>query len=106
GVYGCSAGGALTAQTAAWLPAHNLPQAGAVGIFGAGAVRFGAGDSAYLAGYIDGTFPPPAKAGESGPDMTRGYFAKADMSDPMISPALHGDILKTFPPTLIITGTR
>jgi epsilon-lactone hydrolase len=39
GIYGCSAGGALTAQTAAWLPAHSLPQAGAVGIFGAGAVR-------------------------------------------------------------------
>ena len=58
GIYGCSAGGALTAQTAAWLPAHDLPQAAAVGIFGAGAVRFGAGDSAYIAGYIDGTFPP------------------------------------------------
>ena len=29
GIYGCSAGGALTAQTAAWLPAHDLPQAGA-----------------------------------------------------------------------------
>lgn len=106
GVYGCSAGGALTAQTAAWLPAHDLPQAGAVGIFGAGAVRFGAGDSAYIAAYIDGTFPPPAKDDESAPDMTRGYFAKADMSDPIVSPALHPDVLKTFPPTLIITGTR
>ena len=30
GIYGCSAGGALTAETAAWLPAHGLPQAGAV----------------------------------------------------------------------------
>ena len=49
GIYGCSAGGALTAQAAAWLPAHNLPQAGAIGIFGAGGVRFSAGDSAYFA---------------------------------------------------------
>ncbi len=106
GIFGCSAGGALTAQSAAWLPAHDLPQAGAIGIFGAGAVRFGAGDSAYVAGYIDGTFPPPAKAGGPDIDMTRGYFAKADMSDAIVSPALHPEVLKKFPPTLIITGTR
>jgi acetyl esterase/lipase len=106
GIYGCSAGGALTAQSAAWLPAHDLPQAGAVGIFGAGGVRFGSGDSAYIAGYIDGSFPPPAKPGTPNLDMTRGYFAKADMADPIISPALHQDVLKKFPPTLIITGTR
>lgn len=106
GVYGCSAGGALTAQAAAWLPAHDLPQAGAVGIFGAGGVRFQAGDSAYVAAYIDGSFPAPAKPGAPALDMTRGYFANADMSDPIISPALHPDVLKKFPPTLIITGTR
>jgi epsilon-lactone hydrolase len=106
GIYGCSAGGALTAQTAAWLPSHGLPQAGAVGIFGAGAVRFGAGDSAWLAGYIDGTFPAPASSGGTQPDMTRGYFSHSDMSDPIISPALHPDVLVKFPPTLIITGTR
>jgi monoterpene epsilon-lactone hydrolase len=106
GIFGCSAGGALTGQAAAWLPAHNLPQVGAIGIFGAGAVRFSTGDSAYIAGYIDGTFPAPAKNGGSNPDMTRGYFAQSDMSDPIISPALHPDVLKKFPPTLIITGTR
>lgn len=106
GIFGCSAGGALTAQTAAWLPAHDLPQAGAIGIFGAGAARFGAGDSAYVAGYIDGSFPPPARPGEPQLDMTRGYFAGADMADPIISPALHPDVLRKFPPTLIITGTR
>lgn len=106
GIYGCSAGGALTAQAAAWLPAHELPQAGAIGIFGAGAARFGTGDSAYIAGYIDGSFPPPAKPGEPQIDMTRGYFAGADMTNPIISPALHPDVLRKFPPALIITGTR
>ena len=106
GIYGCSAGGALTAEAAAWLPAHDLPQAAAIGIFGAGAVRFGAGDSAYIAGYVDGSFPAPAKPGETQMDMTRGYFAKADMSDAIISPALHPEVLQKFPPTLIITGTR
>jgi acetyl esterase/lipase len=106
GIYGCSAGGALTAEAAAWLPAHGLPQAGAVGIFGAGAVRFGAGDSAYIAGYIDGSFPPPAKPGEAAQDMTRGYFSGFDMADAIISPALHSDVIAKFPPSLIITGTR
>lgn len=107
GIYGCSAGGALTAQAAAWLPLHKLPQAGAIGIFGAGAVRFGAGDSAYLAGYIDGSFPPPPRPGEPPrPDMSRGYFANVDASDTIVSPALHPDVLGKFPPSLIITGTR
>jgi acetyl esterase/lipase len=34
------------------------------------------------------------------------YFAGADMSDPMISPGLHPELLAKFPPTLLITGTR
>jgi len=106
GIYGCSAGGALTAQTGAWLPAHGLPQAGALGIFGAGGVRFRAGDSAYVAGYIDGSFPPPPKDGKEGLDMTHGYFAGVDMSGPDVSPGLYQDVLKKFPPTLLITGTR
>jgi acetyl esterase/lipase len=106
GIYGCSAGGSLTAQTAAWLPAHGLPQAGAVGIFGAGGVRFRAGDSAYIAGYIDGSFPPPPPKGKQGPNMTRGYFAGVDMAGPDVSPGMHQDVLKKFPPTLLITGTR
>ncbi|MGE3691598.1 MAG: alpha/beta hydrolase [Novosphingobium sp.] len=106
GIYGCSAGGALTAQIAAWLPGKGLPQPGAVGIFGAGGVRFMSGDSAYVAGYIDGSFPPPAAPGEKRADMTRGYFDGADMNDPVISPALHPDVIAKFPPALIITGTR
>jgi acetyl esterase/lipase len=109
GIYGCSAGGALTAEAAAWLPAHGLPQAGAIGIFGAGAVRFGGGDSAWITAYTDGSFPAPAKPGSPAAaqsDLSRGYFAAAGMDDAIISPALHPDVIAKFPPTLIITGTR
>ncbi len=106
GIYGGSAGGALTAQAAAWLPAHGLPQAGAIGIFGAGGVPFGSGESAWVAGYIDGSFPPPPADGSRGTDITRGYFTGCDMREASVSPAYHADVLAKFPPTLIITGTR
>lgn len=106
GIYGGSAGGALTAQAAAWLPAHGLPQAGAVGVFGAGGVPFGIGESAYLAGYIDASFPPPPADGSEPIDITRGYFDGCDSKDPSAWPAYDLAVMATFPPTLIITGTR
>jgi acetyl esterase/lipase len=111
GIYGCSAGGALSAQVAAWLPAHGLPEPGAIGIFGSGAARFAAGDSAYFAGYADGAFPPPPLAGSSAPPsaltkMMMSYFEGVNANDPMVSPAGHLGVLAKFPPTLVITGTR
>ncbi len=106
GLYGCSAGGALTAESASWLPTHGLPQPGAIGIFGAGGVRFLAGDSAFISGNVSGTFPPPAKPGQTAPDMTRGYFDGAEINGPVISPAQFPAVIAKFPPTLIITGTR
>ena len=106
GIYGGSAGGALTAQAAAWLPAHGLPQAGAVGILGAGGVPFGAGESAWLAAAIDGSFPAPSMEGGDPIGMCRGYFDGIDARDPSAWPAYDLDVLAKFPPTLIITGTR
>lgn len=105
GIYGCSAGGALSGMMAAWLPAHGLPQAGAIGIFGAGAGRFQVGDSAYTAAYISGGEPP--RAGVA-PRMGSGrsYFDGVNMDDPMVSPNVHPDVLAKFPPTLVITGGR
>lgn len=109
GIYGCSAGGALSAQVAAWLPQHNLPQPGAIGIFGSGAVRFANSDSNYIAAYIDGAFPPPPAPGKSPTPLMKtmmSYFEGANPNDPMVSPAGHLDVLAKFPPTLVITGTR
>ena len=106
GIFGCSAGGALTAQAAALIAIEGLDSPGAIGIFGAGAACFGTGDSAYVAGYIDGSFPPPTQEGKPRVDIMHGYFTGADMTDPIISPALHPEVLAKFPPTLITTGTR
>jgi monoterpene epsilon-lactone hydrolase len=105
GIYGCSAGGYIAAQVAAWAPAHGLPQVGAIGIFGAGASRHGRGDSAYVSAYIEGAFPPPQPTASKPPPI-RSYFSGTDPNDPMVSPAAHLDVLARFPPTLVITGTR
>jgi len=97
GLFGCSAGGMLTAQAIAWFDAHDLPQPGAAGIFCAGAGAFGAGD----AGVITAAF------GEDlGGDRAMPYFEGADWSDPLVAPIDHRDLLGRFPPTLVITSTR
>lgn len=106
GIFGGSAGGVLTAQAAAWLPAHGLPQAGAVGVFGAGGAPFDVGESAHVAGFIDGSFPAPSQPGGTQDEMTRGYFADVDPRDPGAWPAFDLSVMATFPPTLVITGTR
>ena len=106
GIYGCSAGGAITAQTiAALLEQGNAPP-GAAGVLCAGAgINFGSGDSAYIGPALSGSEPPSADA--ASPETTPFvYFHGADLSDPVISPMDHPDILGRFPPTLLVTGTR
>jgi epsilon-lactone hydrolase len=104
GIYGCSAGGALTAQSMAWFQTHGLPNPGVIGIFGAGASRNAAGDSAHVAAYIEGSFPAP-RPGVDASAMVP-YFRGSDLNDPLVSPAGHPQVLARFPPTLLITGTR
>lgn len=103
GIYGCSAGGMLTAQAVAWFQKHDLPRPGAVGIFCASAGEFG-GDAAYTSTPLgEGRLMPELMGG----GVTHlGYFAGTDPKDPMIAPIYSTDVLSKFPPTLLITGTR
>lgn len=104
GMFGCSAGGILTAQVTAALQTQKLPRPGAIGIFchGAGVL---AGDSNYL-GNIASGMPPPATQAPANDAKRLGYFAQADLKDPTVSPFEHPDVIGQFPPTLILTGTR
>jgi epsilon-lactone hydrolase len=102
GIYGCSAGGMLTAMSLAWFQTHGLPTPGAVGIYCASAGAFG-GDATYIAfPFGEGRMPPTRPPGQS----QLAYFSGADMKDPLVSPMNSPDILEKFPPTLLITGTR
>ena len=97
GIFGCSAGGMLTAQSVAWFDAHELPKPGAIGIFCAGAGEFGAGD----AGVITAAFGERLGGGGE-----IAYFEGIDWTDPLVGPLHHPKLLARFPPTLVITSTR
>ncbi|AXC13333.1 Lipase LipU [Acidisarcina polymorpha] len=102
GIYGCSAGGMLTAMSLAWFQTHGLPTPGAVGIYCASAGAFG-GDATYIAfPFGEGRMPPAHPPAQS----QLGYFGGTDMKDPLVSPMNSPEILAKFPPTLLITGTR
>jgi epsilon-lactone hydrolase len=102
GIYGCSAGGALTAMSIAWFEKHDLPIPGAAGLFCSGAGAIGDGDSLAIA-----TPAGEARTFQSVKSgITDGYWQGSDPSDPLVQQANHLDVLAKFPPTLFVTGTR
>jgi epsilon-lactone hydrolase len=113
GIYGCSAGGMLTAMSAAWFEKHNIPRPGAIGIFCAGAgspggAGFG-GDANYTAmplgeARVVPSPQPNSRANQGSGGL--GYLADTDPQDPLVAPINSPEILAKFPPTLIITATR
>lgn len=102
GIYGCSAGGALTAMSMVWFQRHDLPRPGAIGIFCAGVVGFSRlGDAAYTANPLG-----EARLTSGRPLPRLGYFEGTDPNDPLIAPINSPEALAKFPPTLLISGTR
>jgi acetyl esterase/lipase len=100
GIYGCSAGGFLTAEAVAWFQTHGLKRPGAIGIFCAGLVDLG-GDSDVTAPILAGRLPSGVlRVGRNA------YFQGADLNDPLVFPGLSPTMLKQFPPTLLISGSR
>ena len=105
GIYGCSSGAQLTAQAVAWFQTHNLPRPGAIGLFGEGGTgedRWG--DSNYMSGALGG-YGVRSQRLEKSPTALD-YLGSTDRNDPMVAPAYHDDVLRSFPPTLLISGTR
>jgi acetyl esterase/lipase len=108
GIYGCSAGGMLTAMSVAWFQRHGLPRPGAIGILCAGAAGGGGaafgGDASFTTMPLGEGRVVPAQPSGGAPEL--GYFAGTDPNDPLVVPASSPEVLAKFPPTLIVTGTR
>ena len=98
GLYGCSAGGLLTAEAIAWFQKEGLPLPGAVGMFCEGASYWTDGDSGYLFG---GRRLTAIESVRMNP-----YFNGADLNSPLVFPALSPQVMGRFPPSLLIGGTR
>jgi epsilon-lactone hydrolase len=107
GIYGCSAGGLLTAEVVAWIGREGLPMPGAVGIFCASAAGWAGGDSGTVAMPLSGISTPPEFLAGPHPEVSNMlYFRDANLNDPLVLPIRSTAVLTRFPPTLIITSTR
>lgn len=109
GLYGCSAGGMLTAEAIAWFQAHDLPNPAAIGVFCASLGKMTTGDSmAYTGPLTNGPREPkaekerPAVPPPGGPS----YLGAAKQDDPLAYPLASSAVMAKFPPTLFISGTR
>ncbi len=100
GIYGCSAGGMLTAQATARILTRGLPRPGAVGNFCGTGLLFG-GDSATLGQLAVGVPPLQSDGGASLP-----YLRTARPDDPVAYPGQSPELLAKFPPTLFLAGGR
>lgn len=102
GIYGCSAGGLLTGQVVARLIKDGVEPPGAIGTF-CGSIAPLGGDSSYVAPALSGD---PIGSGPISITERLPYFKGASAGDPLVIPANSPEMLKKFPPTLLITGTR
>ncbi|UBS34247.1 alpha/beta hydrolase [Altererythrobacter sp. N1] len=103
GIYGCSAGGIITAQATAWFAAHGLPRPGAIGTFcGTGAPY--SGDSPYLSAFLGREkMPPPAGL----PKQTANpYLIDVPRDDCTAYPLTCDATTAAMPPTLLLAGGR
>ena len=103
GIYGCSAGGILTAEAIAWFQKEKLPLPGAIGTFCGSLVALG-GDSSHVVPLLVGEQPFPDA--DTGSVTSNPYFAQASSTDPLVLAINSDAVLASFPPTLLIAGSR
>lgn len=103
GVYGSSAGGALTGQLTARLIKEGRPLPACLGMFTAPADLSDFGDSAQVFN-LNGYYGEPLFPLDHPLSEVKAYLGDADPKDPLVSP-IYADLAK-FPPTLLMTGTR
>ena len=100
GIYGCSAGGLLTAQSLAWFQKEKLPAPGAVGMLCEGAGYWTEGDTGRVGQALIGS---PVIWGPAGNNP---YFKHTSLNDPLAFPVRSPAVMARFPPSLLIASTR
>ncbi len=101
GVFGSSAGGALTLEMMLRAKAAGLPMPGAIAPGTPMADATNAGDSFQTNALVDNVLVSPTGFCDA---ATRFYAQGHDLGDPMLSP-IYGD-LHGLPPAILTTGTR
>lgn len=106
GIYGCSAGGFLSAQAAAWFQSKGLPRPGAIGVLcsTAGPFQLSGDSKMWAAGMVPGSLPPPGAMEAMKPFGW--YMESVDPKDANANPGISDAVLAKFPPTLLLAGTR
>ena len=98
GLFGSSAGALLAAQTIALLIERDARLPGALGLFALGASAFPRGDSAHIAGAIEGLTLSEDNLGP--------YLADAAATDATAFPFDHEQTMRRFPATLLFSSVR
>jgi len=109
GIFGTSGGGMLTSEVLSWLQAEGLPRPGAAGIFWSGIMaapypwgHFG--DS--LTWELGGIPRPNHTVYRRLIAQLSQYMKGVKANDPRAYPGSSDEVLRKFPPTLFLTGTR
>ena len=107
GLYGCSAGGMLTAMSIAWFQKNQLPNPSAIGVLCASIGELTGGDASFITGPLNGFAMPAGRAGSDDPAQFRpAYLNNVDAKDPLAFPINSPELVAKFPPTLLVTSTR
>ncbi len=101
GIYGCSAGGIITAQSVAWFRKIGLPRPGAIATLCGTGAPF-SGDSPILAEALGGQSPVTTLPTVLPTPYLAGVAATDSQAYPLNSP----QETAAFPPTLMLAGSR
>lgn len=104
GIYGCSAGGIITAQVTAWLAQHQLPRPGAIGTLCGTGAPYG-GDSVFTSA-IAGGQKAPRPGAAANRRSANPYLDHVSLDDALAFPEGSDEVLGKFPPTLLLAGGR
>jgi epsilon-lactone hydrolase len=108
GIYGCSTGGEVTAESIAWILNEHLPPPAAAGLFCYGASRSLRGNNDKWAESDELRILEPILYGTQSEEDIDGkpYFIGINRNNPLVSPGDYDDVMRQFPPTLLISSTR